>query len=238
MLARSNPRAIFFPAHKTAFATGVELDQVCRCTRNTHIGCLSFVLPHSPMQLGVILIDGDGYSTENSIRRREVAAFLGGGRVNELACSLRGKQACFLRISFLNPQFFASIPPSSSLSFLSPCASVHADRLSLHVHAINADERTYAHIQRPHWWGIDIQHPSPPAHLHTATRGFSPSSLLQPASTHLFQCVPMIAQPPTGLGERERRKAGKGGGRLREFVSALGGLHGRVWQYKGEASYS
>ena len=39
----SNPRAIFFPAHKTAFAHSrlVELDHVCRCTRNTP--CIPFL---------------------------------------------------------------------------------------------------------------------------------------------------------------------------------------------------
>ena len=161
------------------------------------------------MQLGVILIDGDGYSTENSIRRREVAAFLGGGRVNELACSLRGKQACFLRISFLNPQFFASIPPSSSLSFLSPCASVHADRLSLHVHAINADERTHAHIQRPHWWGIDAPCPSPrPPHRHPRV---SPRLLLQPASSDRPILLRLSSDDRSASDWPGRERAAEGG---------------------------
>ena len=98
------------------------------------------------------------------------------------------------------------------------------------VHAINADDRTHAHVQHSNRWGIDAPYPPPrPLHRHPRLSG-APC-----AAAGLQVPPPMSADPPVGLRDKERRTVGKGGGRLREIVSGLGGLHGRLRRRKGEA---
>ena len=116
-------------------------------------------------------------------------------------------------------------PLSLLLSPLAPL-SMQIGFLST-AHAINSHFSTGSRRHTSAPVGNRSSAPAPSTSTPPPEASWRVSSCSQPPTTTSDE-LPMIARPPTGLRERERRKVGKGGEKRREIVSGLGGRQGRV----------